>query len=132
MRAVISFHGSGNLPFRKVNQEFLKKFETYLRGKDCSWNTVSTYMRTLRAVYNRAVDRHLALYVPHHFRYVYTGTRADRKRALGQRGYGTIDGKAAESALFRNQRLTTYTCLLFINVYASRHSIRRPCLLEEA
>ena len=70
MRAVISFHGSGNLPFRKVSQEFLKNFETYLRGKDCSWNTVSTYMRTLRAVYNRAVDRRIAPYVPHHFRYV--------------------------------------------------------------
>ena len=82
MRAVISFHGSENLPFRKVTQEFLKNFETYLRGRDCSWNTVSTYMRTLRAVYNRAVDRHLAVYVPHHFRYVYTGTKADRKRAL--------------------------------------------------
>ena len=52
MRAVISFHGSENLPFRKVTQEFLKNFETYLRGRDCSWNTVSTYMRTLRAVYN--------------------------------------------------------------------------------
>ena len=82
MSAVISFHGSENLPFRKVTQEFLKNFETYLRGRDCSWNTVSTYMRTLRAVYNRAVDRHLAVYVPHHFRYVYTGTKADRKRAL--------------------------------------------------
>ena len=130
MRAVISFHGSGTLPFRKVNQEFLKNFETYLRGKDCSWNTVSTYMRTLRAVYNRAVDRHLAPYVPHHFRYVYTGTRADRKRALDKEDMERL--MAAESALFRNQRLTTYTCLLFINVYASRHSIRRPCLLEEA
>jgi integrase len=53
-----------------------------LREKDCSWNTVSTYMRTLRAVYNRAVDRRMASYIPHHFRYVYTGTRADRKRAL--------------------------------------------------
>lgn len=80
--AVIKFNGSDKLPFRKVNQEFLKNFETYLREKDCSWNTVSTYMRTLRAVYNRAVDRHLASYVPHHFRNVYTGTRADRKRAL--------------------------------------------------
>lgn len=80
--AVIEFNGSAKLPFRKVNQEFLKNFETYLREKDCSWNTVSTYMRTLRAVYNRAVDRHLAPYVPHHFRNVYTGTRADRKRAL--------------------------------------------------
>ena len=82
MNAIIAFNGSRNLSFKKVNQEFLKSFESYLRGRNCSWNTVSTYMRTLRAVYNRAVDRHLAPYVPHHFRYVYTGTRADRKRAL--------------------------------------------------
>ena len=82
LSAILAFHGSDKLPFRKVSQEFLKSFESYLRGRNCSWNTVSTYMRTLRAVYNRAVDRHLAPYVPHHFRYVYTGTRADRKRAL--------------------------------------------------
>ena len=48
----------------------------------CSWNTVSTYLRTFRAVYNRAVDLHRAPYVPHLFRSVYTGTRADHKRAL--------------------------------------------------
>lgn len=82
MNAVVTFNGSDSIPFRKVTQEYLKDFETYLREKDCSWNTVSTYMRTLRAVYNRAVDRHIAPYVPHHFKYVYTGTRADRKRAL--------------------------------------------------
>ena len=51
-------------------KEFLKSFEAYLRGRNCSWNTVSTYMRTLRAVYNRAVDRRIAPYVPHHFRYI--------------------------------------------------------------
>lgn len=73
LSAILAFHGSDKLPFRKVSQEFLKSFESYLRGRNCSWNTVSTYMRTLRAVYNRAVDRHLAPYVPHHFRYVYTG-----------------------------------------------------------
>lgn len=82
MNAVIEFNGNDTLPFRKLTPEFLKNFESYLRGKNCSWNTVSTYMRTLRAVYNRAVDRRLAPYVPHHFRYVYTGTRADKKRAL--------------------------------------------------
>ena len=82
MSAILAFNASGNLPFRKVTPEFLKSFEAYLRGRNCSWNTVSTYMRTLRAVYNRAVDRRIAPYVPHHFRYVYTGTRADKKRAL--------------------------------------------------
>ncbi|MDC7280825.1 site-specific integrase, partial [Bacteroides caccae] len=56
--------------------------EVYLRSRGCSWNTVSTYLRTFRAVYNRAVDLHRAPYVPHLFRSVYTGTRADHKRAL--------------------------------------------------
>ena len=39
MNAIIAFNGSRNLSFKKVNQEFLKSFETYLREKDCSWNT---------------------------------------------------------------------------------------------
>lgn len=82
MNAVIAFNGGGELSFRKVTPAFLKGYETFLRGRGCSWNTVSTYMRTLRAVYNRAVDRRIAPYVPHQFRHVYTGTRADRKRAL--------------------------------------------------
>ena len=60
----------------------MKRFEISLRERGCSWNTVSTYLRTLRAVYNRAVDRRKAVYVPHLFRSVYTGTRADRQRAL--------------------------------------------------
>ena len=60
----------------------LKHFEGSLRARGCSWNTVSTYLRTLRAVYNRAVDLRKASYVPHLFRSVYTGTRADRRRAL--------------------------------------------------
>lgn len=82
LNALIAFHGNDNLPFRKVTPEFLKRFETYLRARHCSWNTVSTYMRMLRAVYNRAVDRYRAAYVPHHFHHVYTGTRAERKRSL--------------------------------------------------
>lgn len=32
--------------------------------------------------YNRAVDKHLAPYIPRLFKQVYTGTRADRKKAL--------------------------------------------------
>lgn len=82
LNALVAFHGNGHLPFRKVTPEFIKSFETHLRRKGCSWNTVSTYLRTLRAVYNRAIRCHMANYVPHLFKYVYTGTRADRKRAL--------------------------------------------------
>lgn len=88
-------------------------------------------MRTLRAVYNRAVDRHLAPYVPHHFRYVYTGTRADRKRALDKEDMERLMAKLPNQLYSESETYNVHVPS-FINVYASRHSIRRPCLLEEA
>ena len=77
-----AFNNYRDLHLRKLNPVVLKRFEMHLRQRDCSWNTVSTYLRTFRAVYNRAVDLRKAPYVPHLFRSVYTGTRADHKRAL--------------------------------------------------
>ena len=82
LNAILTFQGSGCLSFPEITPEWLKHFEGSLRARGCSWNTVSTYLRTLRAVYNRAVDLRKAPYVPHLFRSVYTGTRADRRRAL--------------------------------------------------
>ena len=80
---LIAFYRTDRIPFKKITPELLKGFEFYLRQKQLSWNTVSTYLRTFRAVYNRAVDLRKAPYIPHLFRSVYTGTRADHKRALG-------------------------------------------------
>ena len=82
LNAIIAYCGEEDLLFSEVTSEWLKGFEVYLRSRGCSWNTVSTYLRTFRAVYNRAVDLRKASYVPHLFRSVYTGTRADHKRAL--------------------------------------------------
>ena len=82
LNAIIVFQGNKRLSFQGITPEWLKRFETSLRARGCSWNTVSTYLRTMRAVYNRAIDRRKAAYVPHLFRSVYTGTRADRRRAL--------------------------------------------------
>lgn len=82
LNVIVAFWGKDYLPFRAVTSEWLKCFENSLCARGCSWNTVSTYMRTLRAVINRAVDRRKAAYVPRLFSGVYTGTRADRRRAL--------------------------------------------------
>jgi len=82
LNAILTFQGSEKLMFRQLTPEWVKRFEVSLRERGCSWNTVSTYLRTLRAVYNRAVDQRKAAYVPHLFRSVYTGTRADHQRAL--------------------------------------------------
>ena len=82
LNAIIAYHGKGDFTFNEVTPEWIKGFEIHLRGRGCSWNTVSAYLRTFRAVYNRAVDGRMASYVPNLFRSVYTGTRADHKRAL--------------------------------------------------
>ena len=62
LNAIIAYRGKDDFAFNEVTSEWLKGFEVYLRSRGCSWNTVSTYLRTFRAVYNRAVDLHRAPY----------------------------------------------------------------------
>lgn len=59
--AIIAYCGKGDFSFDKVTPEWLKGFEVHLRGRGCSWNTVSTYLRTFRAVYNRAVNSRMII-----------------------------------------------------------------------
>lgn len=60
----------------------LKEYETWLRDKGAKWNTVSTYMRTLKAVYNRLVEENLLDYNTKLFDDVYTKVESQTKRAL--------------------------------------------------
>lgn len=116
LNAIIMYHGKRDFTFDKVTPEWLKSFEIHLRGRGCSWNTVSTYLRTFRAVYNRAVELRKALYVPHLFRSVYTGTRADRKRALDngdvKKMFAGLQSPVSVPALRRTQELFTLMFLL--------------------
>ena len=98
LNAIIAYHGKRDFAFDEVTPEWLKGFEIYLRSRGCSWNTVSAYLRTFRAVYNRAVDCRGAVYVPHLFRSVYTGTRADRKRALDTEDIQKVFTKLPQSS----------------------------------
>lgn len=59
LRSVMVFDGDGLL-LSGITPLWLKAYEHYLlhKGeKGLEWNTISTYMRMLRAVYNRAVVR---------------------------------------------------------------------------
>lgn len=77
-----AFLGKGEVHFYILTPATLKQFENYLRAKQRKWNTISTYMRTLRAIYNQAVEQRLAPYVPKLFKGVYTGVKRERKLAL--------------------------------------------------
>ena len=48
LNAIIVYCGKGDFTFDKVTPGWLKGFEIHLRSRGCSWNTVSTYLRTFR------------------------------------------------------------------------------------
>ena len=45
----------------EINQETIKAYETYLKNKQLTLNTISFYMRILRAAYNHAVENGLTV-----------------------------------------------------------------------
>lgn len=81
LKSVNEFCGR-NLYFDEISPELVKKYETWLRGRKLSWNTVSTYIRVIRSVYNKAVAAGVALCRPGLFRRVFTGTKVNVKRCL--------------------------------------------------
>ncbi|WP_420187338.1 tyrosine-type recombinase/integrase [Bacteroides pyogenes] len=83
LRCIRRFEGGRKrLPFSCINAVWVSSFEGYLLSQGLSLNTVSTYLRLLRAVYNRGVKCGAAAYVPHLFSRLCTGVERGRSRAL--------------------------------------------------
>ncbi len=65
----------------EVDAHLMLAYEAWLQKRGVSFNTISFYMRILRAVYNRAVEKELmASRSP--FKQVYTGNEKTLKRAV--------------------------------------------------
>lgn len=81
LNSFIRFHGNEDIPFDNFDSSLMIGYESYLKELNITPNTISFYMRKLRAVYNRAVEREIT---PQRnpFKHVYTGVAKTRKRAL--------------------------------------------------
>lgn len=82
LRSYTGFVGGGEVYFGALNRQALKRYEAYLLERSHSWNTVSTYVGALRAVYNRAVDEEVIAGDYRLFSNVFTGVKVEKKRAL--------------------------------------------------
>mgnify|MGYP002234409521 CR=1 FL=1 len=89
----------------------------YLRQRDCSWNTVSTYMKVIRSAYNRAVDLRYVRYIPRLFEHVYTGTKADKKKSIGSFGYRSFSLRDRDGFVQKDSLLETSKSKNAIRVY---------------
>lgn len=70
-----------DLDFEAMDSDLMMGYEIYLKGTGVCQNTSSFYMRNLRAIYNRAVEKELVMqHYP--FKHVYTGIDKTVKRAV--------------------------------------------------
>ena len=75
------FREDRDLALDDMDSDLMMAYEAYLRNNGVQPNSSSFYMRNLRAVYNRAVEKGLTLQrFP--FKYVYTGVDKTVKRAV--------------------------------------------------
>lgn len=88
LRSFMEFSG-GMVAKVPVSEVFtagrLKSYQEWLLRKELSWNSISTYMRTLRAVANRIFPVGSAGYIPGLFNDVYTKVESCTKRALTEK-----------------------------------------------
>ena len=81
LSSFMKFSGGRDVPLDDVDGDLAELYESWMRSAGLCPNTVSFYMRILRAVYNRAVVKGLTAQ-RHPFARVYTGVDKTVKRAL--------------------------------------------------
>ena len=82
-RVLIHFNKGCDVALKHLNSCLIKEFENWLRGRGRSMNTISYYMRMLRAIYRKAIrERLIDAKRDNPFEGVFTGFEETRKRAL--------------------------------------------------
>ena len=81
LNSFLRFRGERDLLFEEVDSNLMVEYETFLKGINVCPNSSSFYMRNLRAIYNRAVERELTVQ-RYPFKHVYTGVDKTVKRAV--------------------------------------------------
>lgn len=131
LRSFIRFSCSGeeecSMPMQEVfTPGRLKEYEQWMLLRKLTQNTISTYMRTLRAVYNRWMPPGTAEHNPRLFDDV-CGV-ADQACA-----HCPPDGTVAGSRPFQSfSTAAGGTCLFSADVLAPRHAFHRPCPFAQA
>ena len=81
LKSFMQFREDKDVLLDDIDSDLMLMYEAYLRGKGLTKNTTSFYMRILRAVYNRAVEKDLTIN-RNPFKHVYTGIDKTVKRAI--------------------------------------------------
>lgn len=81
LNSFMRFRKDNDVLLDEINSDLMMEYEAYLKAHGITMNTVSFYMRILRATYNRAVEKGLTEQ-RNPFKHVYTGIDKTVKRAI--------------------------------------------------
>jgi len=81
LRSFMQFHENKDVLLDEISPDLMQMYEAWLHNRGLTKNSSSFYMRILRAVYNRAVEKELTDN-SHPFKHVYTGIDKTVKRAV--------------------------------------------------
>lgn len=75
------FRNGKDVLLDEISSDLMMEYEAHMKAQGIAMNTISFYMRILRAVYNRVVEKGLTKQ-QNPFRHVYTGIDKTVKRAI--------------------------------------------------
>ena len=81
LKSFMKYREEKDILLEDIDSDVLQMYEAYLQKRHISKNTCSFYMRILRAVYNRAIEKELTEN-RYPFKHVYTGIEKTVKRAI--------------------------------------------------
>ena len=81
LRSFSAFLNGKDIALTKITPDIMQLYEAHLYNRGLLRNTTSFYMRILRAVYNRAVEKDLTIN-RNPFKHAYTGVDKTVKRAI--------------------------------------------------
>lgn len=99
-----------------MDSDLMIEYETYLKSRGVCPNTSSYYMRGLRAIYNRAVEKKMTVQRDP-FKYVYTGIGKTVKRAVPLKVIRQI----------RDMDLALFPAMDFAATFSCSHSTPGEC-----
>lgn len=118
-----NFAGEQDFPLKQITYSWLKKYESWYlartnnKGEPNTINGLSVQMRTLRALYNRAIKRNLVSQDSYPFKKYNIKREATRKRAISQEDIAKL--KAVEPQTSRQRRAKDYFLMSFYLMGAS-------------
>jgi len=82
-RSFSRFRHGEDIWINKIDSSLMQQYEMYLKSNGVSLNSISCYMRVLRTIYNKAVQKGLVA-SRNPFKKVYTGIDKTAKRAVNE------------------------------------------------